>query len=317
MNISYKIKGLSGKKEHICTALSNALKGHISLLVAQVIYALNYSIAKGLMPVYMSPLAIVFSRILGAGLLFWLLSLFSKTQKVEPADMKKLMWLALFGVVINQVFFLYGLSITTPINSSIIMISNPIMVLIITLIVLKERVTVTKVSGLALALLGALMILSYRGNFELGSDTIAGDLMTLLNSASWAVFVVLTKPVMAKYNTTTVMRWVFLFGSIYIIPLGVTETLHTNWTDFTMHAVWALLFVVVATTFLAYYLNIYGLQQLSPNTVSAYIYLQPLLATLFAVIMGHDRLTPTKLFSGALIISGLYLITKKTKKITV
>lgn len=286
------------------------------MLVAQVIYALNYSVAKGLMPGYMDPLALVFFRILGAGLLFWLASLFLKTQKVEPEDMKKMAWLALFGVVINQVFFIWGLHLTTPINSSIIMISNPIIVLVFTLIVLRERITATKVSGLSLAILGALMILSYRGNFELGSETIAGDLMTLLNSASWAVFVVMVKPVMLKYNTITAMRWIFLFGSIYIVPIGLVDALHTSWSGFTGHAWFALGFVVIATTFLAYYLNIYGLQELSPNTVSAYIYLQPFLATLFAVLLGHDRLTPIKLLSGALIISGLYLVTKKPKQLT-
>lgn len=268
------------------------------------------------MPDYMSPLALVFFRILGAGLLFWLTSLFLTTQKVEPQDMKRMAWLALFGVVINQVFFIWGLSITTPINSSIIMISNPIMVLVFTLIVLKERITFMKVSGLGLAILGALMILSYRGNFELGSETIAGDLMTLLNSASWAIFVVMVKPIMLKYNTITAMRWIFLFGSLYILPLGSVEALHTNWSDFSSHAWLALGFVVVATTFLAYYLNIYGLQELSPNTVSAYIYLQPFLATLFAVLLGHDQLTPIKLLSGVLIISGLYLVTKKPKQPT-
>lgn len=296
--------------------MSNALKGHIALLIAQVIYALNYSVAKGLMPAYMSPLALVFLRIMGAMLLFWITSLFLKTQPVEKKDLRTMAWLALFGVVINQVFFLYGLSITTPINSSIIMISNPIMVMVFTLFVLRERITFVKISGLALAILGALMILSYRGNFELGSDTIAGDLMTLLNSASWAVFVVMVKPIMLKYNTVTAMRWIFLFGSIYIIPIGAVDALHTNWDGFTSQAMFALTFVVVATTFIAYYLNIYGLQELSPNTVSAYIYLQPFLATLFAVAMGNDRLTPTKLLSGCFIISGLYLITKKSKKIT-
>ncbi len=222
--------------------------------------------------------------------------------------------LALFGVVINQVFFIYGLSITTPINSSIIMISNPIMVFIFTLFILKERITVLKVAGLTLAIAGAIMILRYRGNFEVGSDTIAGDLMTLINSASWAIFVVMVKPIMMKYNTATAMRWLFLFGSIYILPIGLPETLHTNWEAFTGHAVFALLFVVIATTFFAYFLNIYGLQALSPNTVSAYIYLQPFLASLFAIIMGEDKLTPTKLLSGILIILGLYMINKKTKK---
>jgi drug/metabolite transporter (DMT)-like permease len=297
--------------------LTKALKGHIALFVAQIIYALNYSVAKGLMPTFIHPLALVFSRVIGAAILFWLLSLFVKTQKVEKKDMKRIALLALFGIVINQVFFIYGLSITTPINSSIIMISNPIMVFIFTLFILKERVTVLKVTGLMLAILGAVMILRYRGNFEVGSDTIAGDLMTLLNSASWAVFVVMVKPIMMKYNTTTAMRWLFLFGSIFIVPIGLVETLHTNWEAFTGHAVFAIFFVIVATTFFAYFLNIYGLQELSPNTVSAYIYLQPFLASLFAILIGEDKLTPTKLLSGILIILGLYLVNKKTKKVII
>jgi len=293
--------------------LSKALKGHIALLIAQIIYALNYSIAKGLMPAYISPIALVFMRIIGAGALFWILSLFLKTQKVEKQDMQKMAWLALFGVVINQVFFIYGLSITTPINSSIIMISNPIIVLGFTLIILKERITIMKLSGLALAISGALLILSLRGNFEVGSETIVGDLMTLINSISWAIFVVTVKPIMMKYNTVTAMRWIFLFGCIYILPIGIGDALHTNWSGFNPRAIFALCFVVVLTTFAAYFLNIYGLQELSPNTVSAYIYLQPFLASVFAILMGNDHLTPIKLISGILIILGLYFVTKKNK----
>lgn len=295
--------------------LSNALKGHIALFVAQVIYALNYSIAKGLMPNYMSPITMVFMRILGAGLLFWILSLFVKTQKVEKQDMKRIALIALFGAGLNQIFFIYGLSLSTPINSSIIMISNPIIVMIFTLIILKERITFLKVSGLSFAIVGAIMILRYKGNFEVGSDTIIGDVMTLINSVSWATFVVMVKPIMGKYNTTTTMRWLFFFGSIYILPIGLYDTLHTDWSGFTKEAFWALTFVVVVTTFFAYYLNVYGIQELSTNTVSAYIYLQPFLASIFAVLMGGDKLTPTKLLSGALIILGLYLVTKKPKKL--
>jgi len=296
--------------------LTKALQGHIALFSAQIIYALNYSIAKGLMPAFISPIALVFLRIVGAAILFWLLSIFVKTQKVEKQDMKRMALLAVFGVVVNQIFFIYGLSITTPINSSIIMISNPVMDFIFTLFLLKERITILKVSGLTLAVTGAVMILSLRGNFEVGSATIAGDLMTLINSASWAVFIVMAKPIMQKYNTATAMRWMFLFGTLYIIPIGFVETVHVHWGAFTSHAVFALFFVVVMTTFFAYFLNIYGLQELSPNTVSAYIYLQPFLASLFAVLMGEDKLTPTKLLSGILIILGLFLVNKKTKKIT-
>lgn len=294
--------------------LSKALQGHIALFVAQIIYALNYSLAKGLMPAFIDPLALVCLRILGACVLFWLLSLFVKTQHVEKGDMKKMAWLAVFGVTVNQIFFIWGLSYTTPINSSIIMISNPVMVFIFTMIVLRERITPVKVSGLILAIVGAVLILRYRGNFEVGSDTIVGDLMTLVNSASWAIFVVMAKPIMMKYNTVTAMRWMFLFGSIYMLPLSFGTIPGTDWSSFSPHAVFAVFFVVVATTFLAYLLNIYGLQELSPNTVSAYIYLQPFLASLFAIVMGEDKLTPTKILSGILIILGLYLVNRKTKK---
>jgi drug/metabolite transporter (DMT)-like permease len=293
--------------------MTDTLKGHIALFAAQVIYAMNYSIAKDLMPVYIGPIALVLLRITGACALFWLLSFFVKTQKVEKADMKKMLWLAIFGVVINQVFFIYGLSLTTPINSSIIMISNPIMVFVFGVIVLKDKITGLKISGLILAITGAFLILRFRGNFEIGSDTIAGDLMTLVNSTSWAIFVVMVKPIMMKYNTVTAMRWMFLFGTIYMLPIGLYDTIHTNWSGFTSHAIFATVFVVVATTFLAYLLNIYGLQSLSPGVVSMYIYIQPFLATTFAIILGKDILTPTKILSGIIIICGLYMVNMKTK----
>jgi drug/metabolite transporter (DMT)-like permease len=297
--------------------LTNALKGHIFLFVAQIIYALNYSVAKSLMPEFIGPLALVFLRIIGAMLLFWLLSIFAETQKVERQDLKKMAWLALFGIVINQVFFIYGLSITTPINSSIIMISNPILVFVFMLIVLKEKITGLKITGLSFAILGAFLILRYRGNFEVGSETVVGDVMTFINSVSWAIFVVMVKPIMMKYNTVTAMRWIFLFGSIYMFPIGILDMLETNWLNFTQSAVLGVLFVVVATTFLAYLLNIYGLRVLSPSVVSMYIYLQPFLASTFAILMGEDELSPTKVFSGILIILGLYLVNYKSNKIAI
>lgn len=293
--------------------MTSSTKGHIALFGAQVIYALNYSLAKGLMPGFIGPFALVFLRITGAAILFWLLSLFVKTQKVESKDLKRMLLLSVFGVLLNQIFFIWGLSHTTPINSSIIMISNPLMVFLFTLFVLKERITILKASGLILAISGAFLILRFRGNFQVGSDTIVGDLMTLVNSTSWAIFVVMAKPIMMKYNTVTAMKWMFLFGSVFIIPIGIQDVLSTQWSIFTPHAIFATVFVVVATTFLAYLLNLYGLQELSPSVVSMYIYIQPFLASTFAIIIGEDTLTPTKILSGILIICGLYLVNLKTK----
>ncbi len=229
--------------------MTDSLKAHISLFAAQIIYALNYSIAKDLMPTFIGPFALVLMRIIGAGLLFWLMSLFAKPEPLLKGDLKKLAFLAIFGVFINQLFFIWGLSLTIPINSAIIMISNPIIVIVFTLIILKERITIFKIGGLLIGSAGAVILLLFKGNFQLGSETIAGDIMTFINSTSWAVFVVMAKPYMQKYQTVTVMKWIFTFGSIYMMPFGITELLDVKWLALTGHAVFAISFVIVAHHF--------------------------------------------------------------------
>lgn len=297
--------------------MNPSLKAHISLFTAQVIYALNYSIAKDLMPTYIKPLGLVMLRITGALLLFWTLSLFSRYEKVEKDDLKKMMLLALFGVAINQAFFIYGLSLTKPINSAIIMVSNPIAVMLFTIFIFKEKITALKLTGLGFGVIGALTLLLFKahGSFAIGSETIAGDLMTLVNSLSWAVFVVMAKPYMQKYQTVTVMKWIFLFGFIYILPFGMPDLLEVEWNTLSSQTLFAMAFVVVATTFLAYLLNTYALKALSSSVVSMYIYLQPFLATLIAIVLGKDELTVIKVISASLIISGVYLASRKKKEL--
>ena len=296
--------------------MNSSLKAHLSLFAAQIIYALNYSIAKDLMPTYIKPLGLVMLRISGALLLFWILSFFSKKEPLEKGDLKKMMLLALFGVAVNQAFFIYGLSLTKPINSAIIMVSNPIAVMLFTIIVFKERLTALKLTGLGFGVIGAVTLLLFKahGAFAIGSETIAVDLMTLVNSLSWAVFVVMTKPYMQKYQTVTVMKWIFLFGFIYICPFGMSDLLSVDWGSLSSNTLLAMAFVVVATTFLAYLLNTYALKALSSSVVSMYIYLQPFLATIIAIWLGKDELTTLKVVSGILIISGVYLAGRKPKE---
>lgn len=292
------------------------LKAHISLFMAQVIYALNYSIAKDLMPTYISPFGLVMMRVGGAFILFWLLSFIVKAEKIEKADLKKIGLLALFGVAINQIFFMWGLSISTPINSAIIMVSNPIAVMLFAIFILKEKATALKLTGLGFGIFGALALLLFnsQGSFAIGSKTITGDLMTLVNSLSWAVFVVMIKPYMQKYQTVTVMKWAFLFGFIYVFPIGFPDLLKVEWTQLSFHTLFAMAFVVIATTFLAYLLNMFALKTLSSSVVSMYIYLQPFLATLIAIALGKDELSPVKIISAAFIITGVYLAGKKKKE---
>ena len=226
-----------------------------------------------------------------------------------------MMVLAFFGVAFNQAFFIYGLSLTKPINSAIIMVSNPIAVMLFTIYVFKERFTLNKLAGLTLGVIGALMLLLFKakGVFAIGSETIAGDFMTLLNSLSWAVFVVMVKPYMQKYQTVTVMKWIFLFGFIYMCPFAMSDLLEVQWSTLSYHILFSIAFVVVATTFLAYLLNTYALKALSSSVVSMYIYLQPFLATTIAIALGKDELTMLKVVSASLIISGVYIASRKVK----
>jgi drug/metabolite transporter (DMT)-like permease len=294
--------------------MSDSLKAHVSLFTAQVIYALNFTLAKDLMPHYIGPGALVLLRILGACIMFWTVSLFLNPKKPAREDYLKFVMLAVFGVACNQLCFIFGLNLTFPINSAIIMTSNPIVVTVLTLFILKERITLFKAGGIVLGLAGALTLMLMSGkSFGFSSETSLGDMLTLINATSWAVFVVLAKPYMQRYHTVTVMKWIFFFGLFMVIPFGFSDLRSTDFAAFTAEAWVALGFVVVATTFLAYLLNTYALKALSPATVSAYIYIQPFLATFFALLFGKDELTFYKIVAGGLIILGVYLSGRKQK----
>ncbi len=294
--------------------MTDSFKAHLSLFTAQVIYALNYSIAKDLMPNFIGPGALVLLRVAGAGMLFWMLSFFMEKEKPEKNHYVKFILLAVCGVACNQLCFIFGLNLTHPINSAIIMTSNPIVVTIFTLVILKERISIAKAGGIALGICGALTLLLASGKgFSIDKTTATGDMLTLINSCSWAVFVVMAKPFMQKYRTVTVMKWIFFFGLFLVMPFGYSDLVQTNFSAFTFHAWFALFFVVVATTFLAYFLNTFALKALSASIVSAYIYMQPFLAASFALLFGKDELTLTKVIAGILIIAGVYLAGKKAK----
>jgi drug/metabolite transporter (DMT)-like permease len=298
--------------------MNKTLQAHLALLIVNIIYGANYSIAKQVMPEYVQPFAFVLMRVGGALLLFWIVSALFIREKVDKKDFPRLALLAVFGVACNQLMFLKGLSITTPINASIIMISNPIVVLIIASVILRERISVNKIAGIVFGIAGALLMLTFNRNFSFGSDTITGDIMILINSVSWACYVVMVKPLMSKYNTFTIVKWVFLFGFIYVLPFGFSQFKEVSWTSMPAGIWYDVIFVVVGTTFLAYVLNTYALRALSPSVVSIYIYLQPFLATLFAIYYYHnDTLDAHKLLAAVLIITGVFLVSNpfaKSKK---
>jgi drug/metabolite transporter (DMT)-like permease len=294
--------------------MSTNLKAHLAILGANVIYGINYSIAKDVMPEYILPFGFIFCRVLGALLLFFAIGSFIR-EKVERKDLLKLAVCGFFGVAANQLMFFYGLNQTNPINAGIIMTSNPILVLIASAIILKTRITANKILGIALGIAGALIILLFKKGFAFGSDTIVGDAFIFLNALSYGVYLVLVKPLMSKYKPITVIKWVFTFGFIYVIPFGFTQFNEIEWSSFGTDIWSKFLFVIIGTTFLAYLFNIYGLKRLSPSTVSTYIYLQPVIAAFFAISVGKDSFTWIKLIAAILIFSGVYLVSKSPSQL--
>jgi drug/metabolite transporter (DMT)-like permease len=283
------------------------LRAHLALLSANMIYGLNFTVAKGVMPHYLQPFGFIVLRVSGALLLFYFFYQLALREKILRSDMGRLFACGLFGVAANQLLFFSGLNITGPINAALVMTSNPVFVLLVSAVVLKERITRQKLLGILLAMGGALWLILGGGT----GDTISinnGDLLILINSASYAGYLVMVKPLMQRYKPATVLTAVFFFGWIMVLPFGLWQLPSVEWGSFPL-TIWAsIAFVVVFTTFFTYFLNVYALGRLSPPVAGAYIYTQPIFATLFALLMGKDTLGADKMMAAMLIFGGVFLV---------
>lgn len=287
---------------------------HVGLFIANLIYAGNYTLAKEVMPEYIQPFGFILIRVVCATILYWLISPFFTREKVAKSDLRWLALCALFGVALNQLTFFAGLSVTTPINASIMMVTTPILVLLIANIMAKEKLTGIKVIGISLGCIGALILILFGKSFSFGSSTMLGDFLVFVNAASYGLYLVLAKPLMIKYHPLTIVKWIFLFGSIYTIPFGYHQFMEIQWDTFNNDTWISLGYVVIGTTFIAYLLNNIALKYANASMVGGYIYLQPLLASLIAIILGKDQITIVKVFCATLIFIGVYLLGKNHKK---
>ena len=281
---------------------------HISLFFANLIYAINYTFAKDVMPDFIQPSGFILLRVIGAVILFSIMYFLSVNQKVDKKDIIRLAICGIFGVAINQLFFFKGLNITTPINAAIIMTSNPVLVIIMSAVILNEKLNIRKGIGIALGLIGASALILNGGNLSGNTDFMLGNTFVFINAISYGLYLVLVKPLMQKYHPITVMFYVFSFGFLYVLPFGYSELLAVEWSSFPPKIMWEVTFVVVCTTVVAYLLNSSALKQLNPSTVSIYIYTQPVLATLFAIFRNSDNLDEMKIISASIIFIGVYLV---------
>ena len=274
------------------------------------------------MPDYIGPNAFILIRVLCATILFWALFIFSR-EKIAKKDVLRLLLAGLFGVSLNQLLFFNGLMLTSPVNSSIIMTSTPILVFVLSMFFLKEKLTWLKGIGILLGSAGAVTLIFMSRTGDAHSSPL-GDLFIFLNAMSYGMYLVVVKPLMQKYKPMTVITWAFTFGLIFVLLYPGTWP---QIADFVQNPVpveiwYRIAFVVIFVTFFAYLFNVIALKHVSPTVTSSYIYFQPLLAALFVVLFFYlgledyrGSLTWTKALCGLLIFIGVYLISKKGKKV--
>jgi len=289
----------------------------IAAIVATSIFGFNHTIAKELMPEVLSPNALLYSRVLGAAICFWFVSLFTKREKVELKDFKLIIICAIFGMGLNMITALNGLYNSTPINSSIITTLAPIFIFLISVILLKEKISKRKYAGVFIGFIGTLtLILLNEKSLENAPNINLGNFYLFINSISYALYFVLVKPLTEKYNMITIMKWLFLFSIFINMPFGLVEFMQVEWVEINNTSFIKIFYVVFCTTFLVYLLNLYALKNLKATTVGMFIYLQPVIGILFAIYRGADKLTIPDISSVLLVFAGVYLVSKKTTKVT-
>lgn len=300
---------------------NNLFKAHLALLGANVIYGANYIIAKGIMPEKIGPSAFVFIRLFFGVILFWIIKSYIK-EKVERKDMLRLAFCGLLGAAANQLLFFNGLNLTSPIDASIIITSIPVMVMIFSALILKEPISLNKILGITIGGIGAVLLIWY-GNNAGGTSSFLGNLLVFLNACSYALYLVIVKPLMKKYKSITLISWVFLFGFIFMFPFGIKDLLATDFAAFDLNTYLVIAFVVIFTTFFAYLFNIYALNYVSPSVNSSYVYLQPavsfLMVSIYAFALNNDEyaqdINTIKILSCLLVVSGVYIISKAQTKL--
>ena len=300
-------------------------KAHLALFLVNVLYGAGHIIAKGVMPEFLTPSVFIFLRVSGAVIFFWILALLYNNFKIQLKDIPLFILCGIFGVAVNQLFFFHGLNLSSSFNSGIIMSMNPIMVGILSYFLLKEKPTLIKIAGVLLGASGAIL-LTLKGAVGNG-DSIIGDLFLIINAMSYALYLVLAKPLMSRYAPITVITWVFTFGLFFVcvFPSTIPDLVQTDFASIPSEIYLKIVYIIVGVTFFTYLLTIYGLQFLSPTVSSSYIYFQPLLVVLFAFAFSYlnwsadytNTITFEKIAYMILIFLGVYLTSKSSSKKTV
>ena len=288
----------------------------LAATIATTIYGINHTVAKMVMPIYIGSLGLVFLRVLGATIIFWTISLFFKTKPIEKKDRLTILKCGLFGMSINIAAFIAGLDYSTPVNSSILIIISPIFVVILSFFIFKNKINFIKILGIILGFIGAMiLILTADSNSSIGRNIPLGNFLFIVNSISYAYYLIIVKPMAEKYDLITLFKWLFLIGLIFNFPLGINQFLDVDWASLPLwEAVLPMVFVVVGTTCMTYFLNGYALSKITSTEVAVFMYLQPIIGILFAIFTKSDTITLIMFVASMLIFTGVYLTSVLKRK---
>lgn len=265
-----------------------------------------------------APIVVTDLRIGGAMILFWLASFLQKPEHVNHKDLASLFVASLLGIILNQGCFLFGVSLSSPGDASIITTSMPLWAMVLAALILKEPITGRKVLGIAAGAGGALLLIlgsSQKQAVSSGSGTaIWGDLLVLFAQFCYAMYIVLYKDFVNKYSLITIMKWMFTYAFICTLPFSARQIMNTEWSNLQTMEIYGLAFIVVGATFVSYMLVVIGQKNLRPTVAGMYNYIQPLVACIVALLWGMDSFNFTKVIAVVLIFGGVYLVTSSRSR---
>lgn len=293
------------------------MKGHSAMLGANIMWGLMSPVSKIVMASgAISSLLLTNFRIVGAAIAFWIASAFTKQEHIPHGDMMRLFFAAMLGIVFNQGSFIMGVSLTSPIDASIVTTTTPIIVMILAAIFLKEPVTGLKVLGIFTGAIGALILIlsSTSTTGSTGQSNIWGNLLCLLAQCSYSVYFVLFKDLIGRYSAVTLMKWMFTYATIVIVPFSYSELTHAQWNIFTIQEIGGSAFIVLGATFLSYLLIPIGQHILRPTVACMYNYVQPIIASIMAITLGMDSFGILKIVAVLLVFGGVYMVTQSKSR---
>jgi drug/metabolite transporter (DMT)-like permease len=292
---------------------NNKSAGHSAMLIVNIFFGINMAVSKDLMDKAISPMDLNALRFAFGAIAFWILSMFYR-QRVTKKDLGMLFLGSILGLLASQIFFIQGLSRTSPIDASIISTSVPILAMLFSALILKEPITWLKVLGVFVGASGAVFLIYSTQNETTGTSNLIGNLLCFGSCITFSLYLVLTKPISQKYTSITMMKWMFLFAIILFLPFSLSDLKAIDFSKFSKQDFSSLSFILIFATLIPNLLIPMGQNLLRPTTLAMYNYVQPIIATIIAIYVGQDVFTPSKLIAAFLVFAGVYLVTRSKSR---